>query len=393
MQDQDQQLTGRAAVVTPGPDGSGTARNAELRDLVEALHHQHARKADMVVPAERMRAEGGNLLLTDNAHVLSTEGVTRTDQPLRPTSIADEGIAEKLGIPRAYLRKLREQLPSLYDANVNGWLGADPSRRLMLRTFTPGDGDGGIGVLRAVLSDSYRRIDNFDVLVSALAGIRESGHPIKITGCDLSDRRMVVRVESEDVRVMAPELLRGYRSPFNGQTGDQLPIVSAGFVLTNSEVGSGAYTVTPRVTVQVCTNGLTITKDAYRKTHLGERMDEGLIRISEDTDKKYLALIQAQTRDAVTTFLDREYVEAKLREIERQAGREVTDPAKSIEVISKKFRFSEAVQASVLNHFIRGGQPTAGGILQAITATAQTLQDADAAYELEAQALAAMALV
>jgi hypothetical protein len=387
-----QELTARAAVVTPSPDGTGPARNADLRDLVQALQYQHARKADHVASAGRMRAEGGNLLLTGHAPVLSAEGVTLTDQALRPTSVADEGIAEKLRIPLAYLRRMRAELPALYDANVNGWLEADPSRKLLLRTFTPGEGDGGIGVLRAVLSDSYRRIDNFDVLVSALEGIRQTGHDIDITGCDLSDRRMVVRIESRSVRVMAPELLRGYRSPFTGQTGDQLPIVSAGFVLANSEVGSGAYTLTPRITVQVCTNGLTLTKDAYRAVHIGARMDEGLIRISEDTDAKHLALIQAQTRDAVSTFLDREYVETKLRAIEREAGREVADPAKTIETISKKLRFSDTVQQSVLNHFIRGGQPTAGGILQAITATAQTLPDADAAYELEAQALTAMAL-
>ncbi|WP_042375620.1 hypothetical protein [Streptacidiphilus neutrinimicus] len=388
-----EQLTNRAAVVTPAPDGSGAARNASLQDLAMALQQQEARKVDMVVQAGRIRAEGGNLLLTENAPVLGPDGVTLTDQVMRPTSVADEGIAEKLRIPLAYLRRMRAERPSLYDANVNGWLEADQSRKLMLRTFNPGAGDGGIGVLRAVLSDSYRRIDSFDVLISALEGVKESGHPIEITGCDLSERRMVVRIESQAVRVRAAELLKGYRSPFSGQTGDQCPIVSAGFVLSNSEVGAGAYTITPRITVQVCTNGLTMTKDAYRAVHIGARMDEGLIRVSEDTNEKHLALIQAQTRDAVATFMDADYVEAKLREIERQAGREVADPAKTIEVIGKKLRFSETVQQSVLNHFIKGGQPTAGGILQAITATAQTLTDADAAYELEAQALAAMALV
>ena len=45
-----------------------------------------------------------------------------------------------------------------------------------------------------------------------------------------------------------------------------------------------------------------------------------------------------------------------------------------------------------LTHFIRGGQLTAVGILQAVTSVAQTLDDADTASDLEAQALRVMDL-
>ena len=39
-----------------------------------------------------------------------------------PTRTADNGIADKLGIPTAYLRRTREQNIALYDDNVNGAL-------------------------------------------------------------------------------------------------------------------------------------------------------------------------------------------------------------------------------------------------------------------------------
>ena len=42
------------------------------------------------------------------------------------------------------------------------------------------------------------------------------------------------------------------------------PIVFAGFVISNSETGGGAFSVTPRLVVKVCNNGLTITADALR---------------------------------------------------------------------------------------------------------------------------------
>ncbi|HEX3959422.1 MAG TPA: hypothetical protein VHZ03_22785 [Trebonia sp.] len=37
-----------------------------------------------------------------------------------PTGVCDAWIANKLAIPAAYLRRMREQAPWLYDQNVNG---------------------------------------------------------------------------------------------------------------------------------------------------------------------------------------------------------------------------------------------------------------------------------
>ncbi|MBK6018577.1 DUF932 domain-containing protein [Streptomyces sp. MBT53] len=363
------------------------ARNASFDDLLQILERDQDAKIDLVAPASAISAVDGNLTVTGMEPVLTPSGVTQADGAYRPTAVADEGIADKLKIPTAYLRRMRAEAVDLYDLNVNGWLQKDPTRRFLLRAFK-----GEPGVLRAWLSDGYKIIDHLDMLTAVLAGIEESGHPVKITGADLTERRMIVRVESEHVEALAPELLRGYRSPFTGQSGDQLPIVSAGFVLTNSEVGSGKYAITPRIVVRVCGNGMTITKDAFGKVHLGARMDQGIVRFSEDTQEKNLALITAQTRDAVATFMNRDYVERKLADIQREAGREITSPTEAVELVAKQLRFSDSVRESVFSHFIRGGQTTAGGIMQAITATAQTLDDGDAAYELETQALSAMAI-
>ncbi|MGW3313920.1 DUF932 domain-containing protein [Streptomyces sp. NPDC001073] len=373
----------------PTPMGTEVrgARNASFDDLVQLLERDQDAKIDLVAPASAISAVDGNLTVTGMEPVLTPTGVTQADGAYRPTAVADEGIADKLKIPTAYLRRMRAEAVDLYDLNVNGWLQKDPTRRFLLRAFK-----GEPGVLRAWLSDGYKIIDHLDMLTAVLAGIEESGHPVKITGADLTERRMIVRVESEHVEALAPELLRGYRSPFTGQTGDQLPIVSAGFVLTNSEVGSGKYAITPRIVAQVCGNGMTITKDAFGKIHLGARMDQGIVKFSEDTQEKNLSLITAQTRDAVATFMNRDYVERKLADIQREAGREITSPAETVELVAKQLRFSDSVRESVFSHFIKGGQTTAGGIMQAITATAQTLDDGDAAYELETQALSAMSI-
>ncbi|MGW4560063.1 DUF932 domain-containing protein [Streptomyces sp. NPDC004365] len=382
-----QQFAERATNVAP----TG-ARNADLSDLVRILEDQSRRKLDVIAPASALGLCEGNVHVQGVESQITADGVTDVDGIYRPTAVADEGIADKLRIPLAYLRRMRADNVPLLDENVNAWLRQEPDRRFMLRAFQAESGPGvpGEGVARALLSDSYKLMDNFDMLLAALDGVRQSGHPTRVTGCDLTDRRMHVRVESEAVAVQARALLRGYRSPFDGRSGDELPMISAGFVITNSEVGSGAYTITPRAVIQVCRNGLTMTRDVMRAVHLGGKQDEGVVSWSGQTQRKTLELITSKTADAVRTFLSREYVAAKVREMEAAAGTTLAEPTKTIEHITKTLNVGTEAKDMILAHFIRGGQMTAGGVMQAVTSTAQTLTDADHAAALEALALPAL---
>lgn len=401
-----------------------TLRNADLGDLAALLRDQHGRKVDVVAGAQNIRSIGGVIHIDGTEPELTEDGVGTTTGTFLPTAVADEGIAEKLGIPTAYMRKLRESRPDLYDTNVNGWLHGqtnfvDPNvqsftpdaRKFLVRNFRPQD--GGQGICRAFLSDRYRVVDNLDVLTAALEGIEASGANVQIRGCDLSERKMRVRIVCEEVAVLAPVLLEGYRSPFNGPSavqrvgyghvpGDgthtmykagQEPVVFAGFELSNSETGGGAFTLVPRLEIAVCSNGLTISLDALRSVHLGGRLDEGIINWSVDTLDKQLALVTAQARDAVATFLDAEYVTRKIAELEQKASTPVTDAAGTVEQVSKALRYSEERRTSVFSHFILGGQMTAAGVLNAITSVAQTLDDSDEAAEMESHAIRAMELV
>lgn len=252
--------------------------------------------------------------------------------------------------------------------------------------------------------------------MATLDGIRQVGVNVEFDGLDLSERRLYARVVAPQVRALAPLLLGGYRSPFGGEVyvpgrewtperarqaaaregqgyepGSE-PVLFAGFVISNSEVGDGAWSITPRIVAQVCGNGLQIVADATRAVHLGSRHDPGIIRHSLDTQEKELALITARARDAVATFLSAGYLERKAREIERQAGAPVTKPEETVRAVAKAARFSDDTTDAILAHFIRGGQLTAGGVMQAVTSVAQTLDDADTAHDLEGQALKVMEL-
>lgn len=372
-------------------------RTADLKALVDLLNSQQARKVDAVVPASQLRATDGQIVVSGMGAELNEDGVTTVDGRYRPTEVAIEHLADKLAIPLAYLRRIHDARPDLFDANVNGWLlgqidpegdfaKADPDGRAFLaRMLRPADGEGP-GILRALLSDRFGIIDHLDVLLSALEGIRDSGAEVNIQACDLTDRKMYVRIHAPSVAVHAERLLDGYRSPFSGNTGTDNPTVFAGVVLANSETGGGSWTIAPQIVVQVCTNGMTIKKDVFKRVHLGGRMDHGIVKFAADTQAAQLEVIKKQCRDTFRTILDVEYVAAKVAELEEAAGITVAKPQETIELVAQRLSYSDGQREDILRMFIEGGQSTAGGVMQAVTAAAQLQPDGDAQYAMEMDA-------
>jgi hypothetical protein len=411
-----------------------TLRAATLADMADLLKQQRTRALDVVAPASAISSRGGLLVVSGTEVALDENGATPTAGEYRLTRTAESGLADKLNIPLPYLRRMRETGRfDLYDINVDGWLHgwmgdppvlaedgpvAEPDPRKFLVRILRGDADGE-GYVRAVLSDTYKVIDSLDVLLATLDGIREAGVTVDVRECDLSESKMYVKLWSPQVAAVAPKLLENYRSPFEGGVmrfgGDgrgwdlerareaaareglafepgKEPIVFAGFVLSNSDIGLGRFSIAPQIVIQACGNGLTITGDAIAKTHLGGRLDEGRIRWSDDTEAANLALIRKQTRDAVRDFLSPQYVQAKVEELVEDAGTPVESAKDAVQIVAKKLQFTEAESDSILEHFLLGGQRTAGGLMQAVSSVAQTVEDGDRAAELEAQAIPAMKL-
>jgi hypothetical protein len=428
-------------------------RNADLGDVAELLKRQQARKHDFVVAAQQMRSVEGVVVVRGAEQELTAEGVTSVDGRYRPTAIFDEGLADKLSIPLAYLRKLRAERPDLYDANVNGWLRGrsgmvmnprrdaegvyrwndgtaaergeqrfrrepvppDP-RKFLLRTFKDDETDEGIG--RAFLSNGYRMIDHLDAVAAALDAVRSSGTRAVVESVDLSERRLSVRVAMPEIRALAPVLLAGYRNPFAdpaveralnagwdlerarsaaqaeglGFGEDAEPVVFSGLEITNSETGNGALTVTPRLIVQVCRNGLKIVKDAMRAVHLGGKLEDGLVRWSDETQLRSVALVKSKMADVIATVVDVEYVKERIAGIEASAEAPVRRVEPTVKEIGKKLSYTDEEVDGVLEFFVRGGQLTAGGVLNAVSAYAQTVADPDRAQEIEGSALRAMEL-
>lgn len=362
-------------------------RNIGLESLVSLLEDQRARSVDVIAGAGAIRCVDGALLLNTEPN-LSADGVTLTTGTYAMNDIAMSGIATKLDIDMRYMRRMARENVPLLDDNVNSWLERD-RRRFLVRCLRTGANGG---VARAFLSDRYLRIDNFDVLLAVLAGIRNSGVNTTVENCDLSDRRLYLRVVSPEVQVAAPQLLKNYRSPFDGRRGSELPIISGGFLLTNSETGYGRYGLAPWVRMEVCRNGMTVDHAVMARQHVGPRIldQDGVLEPSPETVQRVLDLISAQTTDAVREFLNVDFLARAVREMEVAAGVAIATPDATIKIVGQKLQYTKEQQQDILTHFSRGGDATAGGVMQAVTSVARTITDADSAYKLESTAWQAL---
>lgn len=381
-------------------------RKTDLGTLLGVLRDQQSQKVDVVIPAPLLRSVGGSLEVagldpvTITPEVLDMEGFTPavTMDPsglYLPTRGADSHLADKLGIPLKYVRTMRDTHLDLFDANVNGWANhpSNKDRKFLVRLINGinPDDDTHSGILRAVLSDSYGFRDNIDTLMALVAGLRAAGlSGSNVTAASLSDDNLFVEVDVPEIAVMAPELLANYRSPFTGAVGADNPVVSAGLVFKNSETGGGALSVTPRLKVLVCQNGMQITKDSMRSIHIGSKLDEGQIAWKQDTRDAEDQLFTKRVRDAVTSFLTVDYVQGAVDGLTEAAGVKITKPTDTIEKVAKELRFSQSEQDLLMADFIAGGDVTAGGVLHAVTSAAQRITDVDRSYEFEGLGIRAM---
>ena len=92
-----------------------TAVRNPLENLVKKLELRNTMKRDFIVPSSKMHWANGDLCIN----------TTEADAMIfKPTELFETQIADKLGIPNPYFRKMKSLHPDLLQQNVNGWLAA-----------------------------------------------------------------------------------------------------------------------------------------------------------------------------------------------------------------------------------------------------------------------------
>ncbi|TDP79444.1 uncharacterized protein DUF932 [Aquabacterium commune] len=327
-----------------------------LVSLAHELERQLQSKKDLVVPSSLMRHDTDD---TGETRLVIGEGGASTPYGVMP--LARRQLADKLKIPYAYFERMRSEQPVLLDRNVNTWLQSDDDRR-MIRTLD--------GKVRAVLSDRYRRLDNFDLAESVLP-ILQQLPDVRFESVELTDTRMYIKCITPQLKVeMAP--------------GD---IVQAGVVISNSEVGQGTLSVQPLLYRLVCRNGLIASDRSLRKTHVGRALgsDDNIMVFKDDTlqadDKAFFLKVRDVVQAAVSeaTFMQAAQKMQKTLQIPL-----VGNPVKTVEVLAQRYTLNDTERAGVLRHLIAEGDLSGYGLVNAVTHFSQEVEDYDRATEFEA---------
>lgn len=309
-----------------------------LQELAIELDRQAKVKKDYVATAGAMQMTAVN----ENFDLVIG------NTPFQLNENAHRQLGLQLKIPAPYYERMRAENPGLLMANVNGWFQQSPDTRRMVRTLD--------GTARAILSDRYRRIDNYEVAQKVLPIISEM-QGARIESCELTDTRMYIKVVNERIQT---EVVPG-------------DIVQAGILISNSEVGMGSVSVKPLIYRLVCTNGM-VADVGVGKRHVG--------RINESVDGDFRIFIEDTVRAAVDEARFNALVQ-KLRDAKKAPILPAAAP-KVVELAAKEFDIRQSESEGILGHLIAGGDLSLYGLANAVTRHAQDVQSYDRSTELEA---------
>jgi len=327
-----------------------------LVDLAKELERQLESKKDYLVPSSLLQCstdKNGRLSMIVDAK--EAGGVYAV------TELARHQLADKLRIPFTYFERMRTEKPDLLDHNLNAWLHGDHEPR-MIRTLQ--------GQVRAVLSDRYRRLDNYDLAENVLP-ILQRIEDARFESVQLTDTKMYLKVVTPRIEYeIAP--------------GD---VVQAGIVVTNSEVGMGTLSVQPLVYRLVCMNGLIASDQALRKTHVGRVLQSETETVTVFKDDTLLADDKAfflKVRDVVEAAVAETTFRQIAQRMQKTLGIRITgDPVKAVEVLSNRYGLNDLERGGVLRNLIAEGDLSGYGLVNAVTHYAEEVDDYGRATEFE----------
>jgi hypothetical protein len=322
-----------------------------IAELAQVVNRQKAFKKDFIArPWEGFE-------LVPNAQELALDGFNE----LPMGAYAHGDLASFTDIPKPYYDRMLAKKPELLAANVNRWLEELKDKPRMIRTLE--------GRVRCIRSNKFRALDHCDLIEAVLPALYE--HPgMKITGCNLTESKLYLKV-------ILPKLEMEVRK------GD---VVQFGLSIANSEIGQGNIEACIFALRLICLNGMVVEDGQFKKSHVGGRVGDELAAeyFADETRKAADRAFFLKLRDTVNHLLTEAACMETIQRMRAAAGMRIeARPDRAVKEVGKKLGLNESEQDSVLNFLLRGGDMTQWGMLNAITAAAQEIEDYDRASELE----------
>lgn len=286
-------------------------------------------------------------------------------------------LAEKTGIPFRYYEAMQgARFYDLVAENVNRWLSVQADRRLVRVAD---------GKVRAVLSDRYRVLDNYDLAMLVMD--RAVEHAAIVQASDLTETRMYIKlVVPEYTAKLAFTEEEKRAHTWHGAMDDE---VIPGLVVSNSEVGDGAFRVEPFLFRKVCSNGVILEESLY-KVHLGSRLEVGELIYSDETRKLADAALWSKVRDIIDATFDEKLLKSVIARMAATKTMPLEKPQEVVDAVVQGLQLSETRKLDLIRYFAKESD-TVFGLVNGITRLAQDFEDTEDQVRLERYAGAILA--
>jgi hypothetical protein len=378
-------------------EGDLEASLAEIQ-RIKAEHRDYSVAPDAVRATTTMEIDDDGGITEDVAFEVKIPNGTVDERTVfAGEKTAHSQMAQKLGPDFSrYYRRMRKEHPVQLARDINYLLDHEaPEKGLYVRTLD--------GKVRAFLSDQFRTLDTHDLVFVAQPVIEDAG--AMITRLELSADQFYlvalnpdwgeridhqhrdVREEGAVFQQWLSESEEGYFHRYGAPARDidDEDWVIGGMKLSNSETGRGGLNMSSFILRVGCMNGTTFEKTSATR-HIGRKRTEderGLIPVSDFTLDRERALIWSEIKDAVKFTFDRDRVHEFVAAMTEATTVSLGNAKRTMENIAVTYDFGEKEIKNIANRILLAQDPTIFGAVQAITAMAHEVEDAEKvdAYE------------
>jgi hypothetical protein len=325
------------------------------------------RKADFVSPRKRMSVH------QENGSIRIAAGDV-LDMPMTQHAIGqlDSSIAPGFVTYGKWLRD--NNRPEVYVENVNRALAMEV-KKAQIRTVTRTVAGQESSIARAILSDVFKPIDDDIVFGTAIPVIGQFSERFKTIGGNRTDTKSYLKVVT--------------RNPvFSIQSGGRTREFSAGFIMSNSEVGMGFCEFMAFFTDSYCQNGCIFSKMVVadvKYAHRGARITTDFGQVMDDRIKRAeIESVRAVISEAAKTACSFDSYGELQSIIATSVEKKIQGQNYSalLEGVGKQFQLSQQDVEQVKAYF----NPDDGnlfGVQAAVTRLAQESESYDRKIQLE----------
>ncbi len=384
-----------------------------LRNLVAELERQKETKIDFVADVRALGFMSTNVIDSDRPGVTGIEpgkpdelrelrliphreragAVAEFFEDYRGLPLSESAygqLCEKCDppIPVGYGRKLlRADIPSA--GRLLSTTFADRPKRRLIRCLD--------GRVRAVLSDSYRFVDHYDLAFTALEVVKE--HNGEVIEASLDDHKMRLKFTTRELWDQLDAVREGgpknnwyagglgsqeFLSKVGARTRDDLPggpgTIHPSVVVSNSETGQGGINVRLGIMQGICFNLATV-ETVVNDIHLGGKLEAGIF--SEEARAAESKSVFLKARDAIRAAFTPDRFRRLVEKLRASAEFPIEAPSSAVRLCAERLDLSDDHRDVLLAHFITDWKPTALGLASAVTRFAQDYQEPEVAEGFE----------